>query len=350
MSPDGSGLPSAATEGEARKIDQLGGSITSKNTQSAAANQELQFHPLANIFPLMEGEEFNALVADIKATGLLQPIVLYEDKILDGRNRYRACLAAGVTPDIIELGEVREVVAIALVIAANIRRRHLTPEQKTDLLARLVAAHPEKSDRQLAKETGVTHPTIAKARRKAEATGKALPVAKRVGADGKARNRPARKQPKKKAKPAAAVMADTKRERGDDLAEQLQVAKIRMAGLQSEIEELRSAAPADGRNLVDQALKLVSRMPEAERKQFRDRLQQDFPPRRGRPRKEPQAEAGPLITVAHNNVEGASSEKMKAGMAEPDTATTAGADPASMAAIDPGLDCGPMPDCLRRVP
>ena len=45
---------------------------------------ELKFHPLADIFPLIEGAEFDELIADIKANGLLEPIVVHEEMILDG--------------------------------------------------------------------------------------------------------------------------------------------------------------------------------------------------------------------------------------------------------------------------
>jgi ParB-like chromosome segregation protein Spo0J len=161
---------------------------------------EIKFHPLARLGgPLMEGEEFDALVADIKANGLLKPIAVFDGMILDGRNRFRACKAAGVhlvTDDID--GWIDD--PAAYVISANIHRRHLTPEQKRALLVELVKASPEKSDRTLAREAKVAHHQISRARRKAEATGTTVPVEKRTGADGKARKTPAKK-PTKEAAP-----------------------------------------------------------------------------------------------------------------------------------------------------
>lgn len=61
-------------------------------------SDEYEFHEIANVFPLLEGEDYSKLVEDIREHGLLDAITLYEDKILDGRNRYRACLDAGVEP------------------------------------------------------------------------------------------------------------------------------------------------------------------------------------------------------------------------------------------------------------
>lgn len=65
---------------------------------AAAAPVEYAFHDAAGIFDLLDGAAFDELTADIKAHGLKLPIVLHDGLILDGRNRYRACKAAGVDP------------------------------------------------------------------------------------------------------------------------------------------------------------------------------------------------------------------------------------------------------------
>jgi ParB-like chromosome segregation protein Spo0J len=97
-------------------------------------NSELRFHPLADIFPLMEGEEFDELVADIKAHGLIEPVALYDEMILDGRNRYRACIKAGLEP---KLTPFRGSDPAAFVISKNINRRHLTTAQRAAIAADL---------------------------------------------------------------------------------------------------------------------------------------------------------------------------------------------------------------------
>src|SRR5262249_45054670 len=70
----------------------------SRNERKGGVMTTLAFHPLANVFPLLEGEPFAALVHDIATQGLQEPLVLYQGYILDGRNRARACMEAGVTP------------------------------------------------------------------------------------------------------------------------------------------------------------------------------------------------------------------------------------------------------------
>ncbi len=94
----------------------------------------MTFHPCADLFPLMEGEDFEALVADIKAVGLLAPIIVLDNTILDGRNRYRAGIEAGVA---IRTEEFSGADPLAFVISANLRRRHLNESQRAMIAAKL---------------------------------------------------------------------------------------------------------------------------------------------------------------------------------------------------------------------
>lgn len=58
----------------------------------------LEHHPAADLFPMMGDDRYAELRESIRAGGLINAIVTYEGKILDGRNRYKACLELGVTP------------------------------------------------------------------------------------------------------------------------------------------------------------------------------------------------------------------------------------------------------------
>jgi ParB-like chromosome segregation protein Spo0J len=99
-------------------------------------------HPIADLFPMMTDEELANLAADIKANGLIHPIVVDKDGlVIDGRNRARACEIAGIEPATVlfEGDDPR-----AYIIASNIARRHMSKGQQAMAVA-MVYPEPEKT-------------------------------------------------------------------------------------------------------------------------------------------------------------------------------------------------------------
>ncbi len=153
-------------------------------------------HSIAALFPLLNPGELDDLADDIRRQGLLEPIWLFEGKILDGRNRYRACTIAGV--------EVRSKTfngtfdeAIDFSLSLNEKRRHLTASQRA-----MVALEVEKLRAERAKER---RREALEARRDPE-TGKSTSTSPKVGVTGQA-TEPASPRPRQEAaREAAAIM------------------------------------------------------------------------------------------------------------------------------------------------
>jgi hypothetical protein len=95
--------------------------------------QELLFHEVAELFPLMVGPEYEELKEDIRANGQHVPIAIYQGSILDGRNRYQVCQELGIEPICKEWDGQGGLVEF--VISLNMRRRHLSSDQRACIAA-----------------------------------------------------------------------------------------------------------------------------------------------------------------------------------------------------------------------
>lgn len=90
----------------------------------------MQYHEVANLFPMMNDDEYAALVADIHQHGQREPIWTHEGRIIDGRNRYAACNDLGIQPIVREYTGATDTAAlISFVVSLNLKRRHLNSGQ-----------------------------------------------------------------------------------------------------------------------------------------------------------------------------------------------------------------------------
>lgn len=96
-------------------------------------------HEAAALFPLLPEAELKELAEDIKAKGLIYPIVKCDKLILDGRNRLLACEIAGVGAYFRDYKTYDSThTPTEWVLATNSKRRQLTPNQRATIAAEAV--------------------------------------------------------------------------------------------------------------------------------------------------------------------------------------------------------------------
>lgn len=103
---------------------------------------QYEVHPAAAIFPLIKEQEFGDLITDIAANGLLEPIVLHNGLVVDGRNRLRACERLNIEPTFVQFdGTDAEI--YGFIISKNVRRRHMDKTEAAFLAVQLLKMQAE---------------------------------------------------------------------------------------------------------------------------------------------------------------------------------------------------------------
>lgn len=95
----------------------------------------MEIHEVAKIFPLMSGSDLIDLARDIAENGLREDIETHDGKIIDGRNRYNACLQVGVKPTFKEWDHKGSLVSY--VLSKNLHRRHMSESQRAMVAAKV---------------------------------------------------------------------------------------------------------------------------------------------------------------------------------------------------------------------
>ena len=139
------------------------------------------------VMPDMAQDEYEALKEDIAERGVMVPIEFDEDgNVLDGHHRLKICTELGIEdyPKIVRSG-MSEAEKWTHARKLNMARRHLTREQRREMIRAQVKDTPELSDRQIAKMLGVSHSTIGIIRGELIESGQVDESTTSIGLDGK---------------------------------------------------------------------------------------------------------------------------------------------------------------------
>jgi hypothetical protein len=228
-------------------------------------SQTMKFHPYAEMYPLLEGEEFEGFKADIAARGVREALkyrmVNGKKEGLDGRNRLRACTELGL-PCPEEEVSVEDAEVEHFIDSLNLHRRHLTREQQREQIARRLKEDPAQSNREVARQTGASDKTVATVRDDLEGRAEIPHVDQRTDSQG--RGQPANKpRRKKRARSYSALDSDTKKILGDHRATYLEGAmeKLRYITLLPQRQEAARRLAASDADTMKELVEIITAQP-----------------------------------------------------------------------------------------
>jgi hypothetical protein len=100
----------------------------------------MEFHKLCLLFPKADDKTLYDMASSIVEHGQLEPIITFEGKILDGRNRFLACEIANVKPGFEEYDKNKYGNnPFQYVVNKNLHRRHLNESQRAALAQEVYA-------------------------------------------------------------------------------------------------------------------------------------------------------------------------------------------------------------------
>lgn len=226
---------------------------------------EYAIHPAAELFPMMSDAEYEGLKEDIRVNGQRDPVTLWCDEVIDGRNRLRACGELGIDPELTELSP--DIDPVDWVLSHNLHRRHLTTAQRAMVasnLATLLAGRPGKlnssielfisSQAKAAEQLNVSVSSVKRARRVRKKASKKVIAAVEAGTMSLSAAEKTTKPAAEKAAERAKVKAEKEKKKAADKAAR-------------DAKRIADKAAKDAQKLKDKEAKAVQRVADREAKQ-----------------------------------------------------------------------------------
>ena len=138
------------------------------------------------VMPPLSSEEYQELHDDIKVNGVLEPIHVDEEGVvIDGHHRSKIANELGIPCPVITHDDLDGAGKRSLAFTLNLKRRHLNREQRRALIAESLKSDPQLSNREHARRTGASHPTVNDVRESLEASGALEKLTNGTTSDGR---------------------------------------------------------------------------------------------------------------------------------------------------------------------